>query len=95
MSLIQVEQQAFCRVFRIGQHKETHMARLVIKGTVDAAIYALQGDKQRLIGIALSNSQRKERIGIQEIMGLFGRYVTKGCNTKSSPRRYTDLNPSI
>lgn len=73
MRLIQVEQQAFCRVFRIGQQKETHMARLVIKGTVDAAIYALQGEKQRIIDIAMDDSTRKERIGIQELMSLFGR----------------------
>jgi hypothetical protein len=71
------------------------MARLVVKGTVDAAIYALQGDKQRLIDIALDDSQRKERLGIQELMGLFGRYVTKGRNPTLCPRRYTDLTPSI
>jgi SNF2 family DNA or RNA helicase len=32
-----VEQQAFCRVFRIGQQKEAHMARLCVKNTIDQA----------------------------------------------------------
>jgi SNF2 family DNA or RNA helicase len=30
-----IEQQAFCRVFRIGQDKETRMLRLVVKNTID------------------------------------------------------------
>jgi len=46
---IKVEQQAFCRVFRIGQQKETQMARLIVKGTIDQAIYCLQGMKQETI----------------------------------------------
>jgi len=49
------------------------MSRLVVKGTVDAAIYALQQDKQAVIDMALDDSQRKERLGIQELMGLFGK----------------------
>lgn len=49
------------------------MSRLVVKGTVDAAIYALQGEKQRVIDMAMDDSTRKERIGIQELMGLFGK----------------------
>lgn len=49
---IQVEQQAFCRVFRIGQQKETQMARLIVKGTIDQAIYCLQGMKQERIDAA-------------------------------------------
>ncbi len=32
-----IEQQAFCRVFRIGQVKETSMLRLVVKNTVRVA----------------------------------------------------------
>jgi hypothetical protein len=59
-------------VFRIGQQKEAHMARLVIKGTIDEAIYALQGNKQQAIDAALSDSQRKERLSIGELMRLFG-----------------------
>jgi hypothetical protein len=48
------------------------MARLVIKGTIDEAIYALQGSKQQAIDQALDDSQRKERLSINELMKLFG-----------------------
>jgi len=68
-----VEQQAFCRVFRIGQTKETFMTHFVVKNSIDAAIYALQGSKQEEIDAALDDSKRKERISVKELMGLFGR----------------------
>ena len=48
------------------------MARLVIKGSIDEAIYSLQGMKQFSIDQALDDSQRKERLGINELMRLFG-----------------------
>lgn len=71
-----VEQQAFCRVFRIGQTKNTSMTHLCIKNTIDAAIYALQGSKQESIDAALDDSKRKEKITVQELMRLFGRVET-------------------
>lgn len=37
-----VEQQAFARVFRIGQVKETHLVRLVITNTIDSAMMAIK-----------------------------------------------------
>jgi SNF2 family DNA or RNA helicase len=43
------EQQAFCRVFRIGQNNETYMSRLCVKNTVDARLIALQERKQKEI----------------------------------------------
>jgi hypothetical protein len=48
------------------------MARLVIKGSIDEAIYALQGSKQEAIDAALDDSQRKERLSINDLMRLFG-----------------------
>ena len=36
------EQQAFARVYRIGQTKETQLCRLVITNTIDAAMVALK-----------------------------------------------------
>jgi hypothetical protein len=71
-----IEQQAFCRVFRIGQTKNTSMTHLCVKNTIDAAIYALQGSKQENIDAALDDSQRKEKITVGELMGLFGRVDT-------------------
>ena len=70
-----VEQQAFCRVFRIGQTKETSMTHLCVKNTIDAAIYALQSSKQENIDAALDDSKRKEILGTPDLLRLFGRVV--------------------
>jgi SNF2 family DNA or RNA helicase len=43
------EQQAFCRVFRIGQKEETYMSRLCVKNTVDQRLVAMQERKKREI----------------------------------------------
>jgi SNF2 family DNA or RNA helicase len=43
------EQQAFCRVFRIGQNSETYMSRLCVRNTVDARLVAMQERKQKEI----------------------------------------------
>jgi SNF2 family DNA or RNA helicase len=43
------EQQAFCRVFRIGQVEETFMSRLCVRNTVDARLIEMQERKQREI----------------------------------------------
>ena len=54
------------------------MARLVIKGSIDEAIYALQASKQQCIDQALDDSQRKERLSINELMRLFGQVWKDG-----------------
>ena len=54
------------------------MARLVIKGSIDEAIYALQACKQESIDQALDESQRKERLSINELMRLFGQVWKDG-----------------
>ncbi len=43
------EQQAFCRVFRIGQQDETFMSRMCVKNTVDERVIEMQTRKQREI----------------------------------------------
>jgi SNF2 family DNA or RNA helicase len=43
------EQQAFCRVFRIGQKAETYMSRLCVKDTVDSRLIAMQERKKKEI----------------------------------------------
>ena len=54
------------------------MARLIIKGSIDEAIYALQASKQQSIDQALDDSQRKERLSINELMRLFGQVWKDG-----------------
>lgn len=40
--MFQVEQQAFARVYRIGQQKETELVRLIVTNTIDAAMMAVK-----------------------------------------------------
>jgi hypothetical protein len=37
-----VEQQAFGRIFRIGQEKDTYMTRIVVKNSVDMRLLSMQ-----------------------------------------------------
>lgn len=68
-----VMQQAFCRVYRIGQQKETHMVNLLVRNTIDEAIFQLQETKQEPIDAAMESSGRKEHLPVRELMRLFGR----------------------
>lgn len=70
-----VEQQAFGRVFRIGQHKETYVSRLVIKNSVDTRILDLQAEKLRAIDRALQDVTEgcsTEALSITDLVSLFG-----------------------
>jgi len=56
------EQQAFCRVFRIGQKEETFMSRLCVKGTVDSKLIEMQERKTKEIGeIMEDNGDRMKK----------------------------------
>jgi len=48
-----VEQQAFCRIYRRGQTKETMLTRVVVSGTVDDDILTMQDRKQENIDEAI------------------------------------------
>ncbi|PVH89540.1 hypothetical protein DL98DRAFT_579331 [Cadophora sp. DSE1049] len=65
------ERQAFCRVYRIGQKKETYFTRLNITNSVDQRILELQGEK-----IAMIDGMMKPKITKQEMAKLFGRVCT-------------------
>lgn len=50
-----VEQQAFCRVFRIGQESETFITRLVVRETVDEKNQVMQDEKSKEIEAAIDD----------------------------------------
>ncbi|EEU41438.1 uncharacterized protein NECHADRAFT_46398 [Fusarium vanettenii 77-13-4] len=50
-----VEQQAFKRVHRIGQKKETHLVRILARGSIDERLYKLQNAKETIINRALQD----------------------------------------
>ncbi|KAI0816220.1 hypothetical protein GGR55DRAFT_674426 [Xylaria sp. FL0064] len=64
--------QAFARVFRIGQTKETYFCRIIADGTIDNRIEALQEEKETKIS-KLIESGGKRKLSIEETLSLFGR----------------------
>lgn len=67
-----VEQQAFGRVFRIGQKKESHLTRFAVEKTIDVRIQALQDSKKTAIDGVISSSTPS----LVELAGLLGRVRT-------------------
>ncbi|MCJ1390904.1 hypothetical protein MMC18_003765 [Xylographa bjoerkii] len=67
------EQQAFCRVFRIGQALETHITRFVVRNTVDEKLQLMQDAKQEAIDAAMGDDgTRLAKLSLGELMRLFG-----------------------
>ncbi|KAL9102688.1 MAG: hypothetical protein Q9163_002179 [Psora crenata] len=67
-----VEEQAFCRVFRIGQQSETFVTRFLVKDTVDERLEEMQEHKKRVIGDALDDRAILSKLSARDIMQLFG-----------------------
>ncbi|KAH7088900.1 SNF2 family N-terminal domain-containing protein [Paraphoma chrysanthemicola] len=67
------EQQAFCRVFRIGQKEETYMSRLCVKNTVDTRLMDMQERKEKEISEVMEDDgERMKKMSIVDLMRLFG-----------------------
>ncbi|KAI9883645.1 MAG: hypothetical protein M1823_004592 [Watsoniomyces obsoletus] len=68
-----LEQQAFGRVFRIGQTKETHLVRYVVKNSIDERLRAMQDWKLSVVdGAMLDNGQVMKALSVEELAKLFG-----------------------
>ncbi|KAI7352601.1 hypothetical protein KC354_g11919 [Hortaea werneckii] len=67
-----VEQQAFCRVFRIGQTKETEMVRFVVSNTIDSAMMAMKERKTEEIDQVMEEARKKDIPDVSELLRLFG-----------------------
>jgi SNF2 family DNA or RNA helicase len=52
------EQQAFCRVFRIGQRDETFLSRMCVRNTVDERLIEMQGRKQKEIDAVMEDGRK-------------------------------------
>ena len=68
------EQQAFCRVFRFGQTRQTLLTRFCVKNTVDERLIEMQERKQKEID-AVMNDDLPGRVGkmdTRDLMRLFG-----------------------
>ena len=67
-----IEQQAFCRIFRIGQESETFITRFVVNGSADGKLMDMQLKKNALIGQAMDDKSIMSKLTIPEILRLFG-----------------------
>ncbi|KAL9090253.1 MAG: hypothetical protein Q9159_002058 [Coniocarpon cinnabarinum] len=69
-----IEEQAIDRAHRIGQMRDVHVHRVLIQGTVEDRIVALQEKKRTLINQALDEKegQKLSRLGREELIFLFG-----------------------
>ncbi|OJD35651.1 dna repair protein rad5 [Diplodia corticola] len=68
-----LEQQAFCRVFRIGQTEETSMTRFAVAGTIDEKLINMQVAKQEQIDRVMGDSgEPRENLTMHQMMRLFG-----------------------
>ncbi|MCJ1421700.1 hypothetical protein MMC32_008066 [Xylographa parallela] len=68
-----VEQQAYCRIFRIGQKLETYFQRVVVRDIIDERLLAMQKRKDRIIKRALGDDGMKpERFTVTQLLSLFG-----------------------
>ncbi|KAI0411311.1 SNF2 family N-terminal domain-containing protein [Xylaria grammica] len=68
---VAIEMQAFARVFRIGQNKETHFLRIIAQNTIDNRMEVLQAEKSENINQVLEPGERK-KLSTEEIAALFG-----------------------
>lgn len=72
-----VEQQAFGRIFRMGQTKETYMTRLVVRNSIDMRLLGMQEYKLKTCGKAIDeNGEDGEggsgTLSLSELARLFG-----------------------
>ncbi|KAK7046715.1 putative ATP-dependent helicase C23E6.02 [Favolaschia claudopus] len=69
-----IDQQAFDRVHRLGQHRKVRIQRMVIANTVEDRILALQERKQNLADGSLGEGNGKKigRMSVRELANLFG-----------------------
>lgn len=68
-----VEQQAFGRVLRLGQEKETYFVRLATNNTIDERILAMQKRKMKGIDAALQDDGKVTKsLKLEEVAEFFG-----------------------
>ncbi|KAF2765473.1 hypothetical protein EJ03DRAFT_330945 [Teratosphaeria nubilosa] len=69
-----IEEQAIDRAHRLGQERPVKVHRVLIEGTVEDRIIAIQERKRELIGQALDENASANigRLGVRELAYLFG-----------------------
>ncbi|KAI0598276.1 P-loop containing nucleoside triphosphate hydrolase protein [Biscogniauxia sp. FL1348] len=69
-----VEEQAFGRVFRLGQEKETHLMRILMKDSIETKVDEFQKKKAQDIAHTLQDSTSSEtNLSLEQVARLLGR----------------------
>lgn len=66
-----MEDQAFSRIYRIGQQKETMLFRMVVKDSIDERMQLIKKDKQDVIDSLMDDSQALKKLTKSQLMALF------------------------
>ncbi|KAF6822526.1 SNF2 family domain-containing protein [Colletotrichum plurivorum] len=73
-----IEQQAFGRVFRIEQTKETHFLRFIVHTPIEERMLSMQVDKLLAIDEALQDDgTRAPKFSVEDIASLLGKLVKR------------------
>ena len=59
---------AFCRVFRIGQQKETKMLRLCVQNSIDEHLMDMKERKNEEIDAVMDPSKLQEKLEVKDLM---------------------------
>jgi Superfamily II DNA/RNA helicases, SNF2 family len=68
-----VEEQAIDRVHRLNQTVDVKIYKMVIKGTVEERIVALQDRKRELANATIEGKAGAGKLTMRDMMALFGR----------------------
>ncbi|GAD98173.1 SNF2 family helicase [Paecilomyces variotii No. 5] len=68
-----VQQQAYCRLFRIGQERNVEVVKLVVKGSIDEYMIDLQNRKSVEIDKTIGDAALSDRATVAELLKMFGR----------------------
>lgn len=72
-----VEQQAFCRIWRIGATQDCKVVRLVVKESIDSHMLRMQQAKSKIIREALGKGESNKRLTTTDLMRIFGHVTPK------------------
>ncbi|KAH8705435.1 SNF2 family N-terminal domain-containing protein [Talaromyces proteolyticus] len=67
-----MQQQAFCRLFRIGQQRKVQIVKLIMKNTIDTYMTDMQSEKNAEIDGAMGEMALAGRNTSKEVLEMFG-----------------------
>jgi SNF2 family DNA or RNA helicase len=67
-----VQQQAFCRLFRIGQERNVEIVKIAVEDTIDVYMMQLQEKKNKNIEETIGDRALTGRDTTLELMAMFG-----------------------